>query len=100
MPEEAFICDAIRTPFGRYAGALEGGRYDLVVSIATSRCTIDTINAFKQVLGSHPGVTEVHLRLSGVGGSKLMRLDQGLRVSTTSALFADLKELLGPGCLS
>jgi acetyl-CoA acyltransferase len=28
MPEEAFICDAIRTPFGRYAGALAAVRTD------------------------------------------------------------------------
>jgi len=82
--------------------AMGEGRPDqpLVVSISTSRCTLDTINAFKQVLGAHPGITEVHLRLSGPGTTKTMRLDQGLRVSTTSALFADLKELLGPGCLA
>lgn len=82
--------------------AMGQGRTDqpLVVSIAASRCTLDTINAFKQVLGSHPGVTEVHLRLSGHGKTTTMRLDQGLRVSTTSALIADLKELLGPGCLT
>jgi acetyl-CoA acyltransferase len=28
MPTEAFICDAIRTPFGRYGGALSGVRAD------------------------------------------------------------------------
>jgi DNA polymerase-3 subunit alpha len=29
-----------------------------------------------------------------------MRLDERLRVSPTPALMADLKELLGPGCLA
>jgi DNA polymerase-3 subunit alpha len=29
-----------------------------------------------------------------------MRLDQTLRVTPTPALFADLKQLLGPGCLT
>src|SRR5690606_25956655 len=64
-----------------------------------SRCTVDTINAFRQVLGAHPGLTEVHLRLSKPGKTTLMRIPD-YRVSTTSALMADLKEPLGPGCLS
>jgi DNA polymerase-3 subunit alpha len=29
-----------------------------------------------------------------------MRLDDGLRVARSSALFGDLKALLGPGCLA
>jgi acetyl-CoA acetyltransferase len=28
MPPQAFICDAVRTPFGRYGGALAGVRAD------------------------------------------------------------------------
>ena len=28
MPQQAFICDAIRTPFGRYGGALSSLRTD------------------------------------------------------------------------
>jgi len=28
MPQHAFICDAIRTPFGRYSGALSSVRAD------------------------------------------------------------------------
>ena len=28
MSRQAFVCDAIRTPFGRYAGALSGVRTD------------------------------------------------------------------------
>jgi len=30
----------------------------------------------------------------------VMRLDDRLRVTPTPALFADLKQLLGPGCLT
>jgi len=32
--------------------------------------------------------------------STVLRLDDGLRVTPTSALMGDLKALLGPGCLS
>jgi DNA polymerase-3 subunit alpha len=72
----------------------------VVVSLPVARCTSDVVNGFKQVLAAHPGVTEVHLRLVGNDGTKIMRLDDSLRVKPSSALIADLKELLGPHCLS
>ena len=39
----------------------------LVVSLPVARCTADTIGTFKQVLTTHPGMSEVHLRLIGNG---------------------------------
>ncbi|AXT84751.1 DNA polymerase III subunit alpha [Aeromicrobium sp. A1-2] len=72
----------------------------LVVSLPVARCTADTIGTFKQVLATHPGVSEVHLRLIGNGSTKVMRLDDSHRVAQSSSLIADLKELLGPHCLS
>ncbi|MFD1860001.1 DNA polymerase III subunit alpha [Aeromicrobium camelliae] len=83
----------------RPAAGQGGGGGPLTVSIPVAMCTPETVSSFKQVLASHPGVTEVHLKLTGRGTVKTMRLDNSLRVSTSSALFADLKELLGPGCL-
>ena len=41
----------------------------------------------------------MHLRLIGPEDVKVMRLDDSLRIDHTSALVADLKELLGPQCL-
>ena len=69
------------------------------VTLPVARCTSDLIGRFKQVLAAHPGMTEVHLRLVGNGTTKVMRLDDALRVKPSSALIADLKELLGPHCL-
>ncbi|WP_293786625.1 DNA polymerase III subunit alpha [uncultured Aeromicrobium sp.] len=83
----------------RPAAGQGGGDGPLIVSMPVAMCTPETVSSFKQVLASHPGVTEVHLKLTGRGTVKTMRLDNSLRVSTSSALFADLKELLGPGCL-
>ncbi|VXC01040.1 DNA polymerase III subunit alpha [Aeromicrobium sp. 9AM] len=77
-----------------------GPERPLVVSLPVARCTTDTIGTFKQVLAAHPGVSEVHLRLIGNGSTKVMRLDDSLRVAQSSSLIADLKELLGPHCLS
>ncbi len=52
------------------------------------------------MLGTHPGMTEVRLQLLSRESTKVMRLDDRLRVNATPALFADLKQLLGPGCLT
>ncbi|WP_019146408.1 DNA polymerase III subunit alpha [Aeromicrobium massiliense] len=77
-----------------------GSEGPIVVTLPVARCTQDTIAQFKHVLGSYPGTAEVHLRLQSAQGTKLMRLDRGLRVTPSSSLIADLKELLGPSCLS
>lgn len=57
------------------------------------------VDSLAQILRTHPGMSEVRLRLQSPQGSKLLKLDDRLRVDPSSALFADLKDLLGPGCL-
>ena len=52
------------------------------------------------VVSSHPGSTEVHVRLSQPGRSVLMKLDDSYRVNATEAIFGDLKVILGPRCLA
>jgi DNA polymerase-3 subunit alpha len=41
----------------------------------------------------------VHLQLVNGERTTLVRLDDRLRVAASPSLFADLKALLGPGCL-
>jgi DNA polymerase III subunit alpha len=77
----------------------EGDRGPVVVSLPVTRCTPPVVERLKDVLNTHPGVTEVHLRLTQPGRIKVMRLDDGLRVTPSPALFGDLKALLGPSCL-
>jgi DNA polymerase-3 subunit alpha len=72
----------------------------LVVSLAASRCTSDMVATLKQVLSAHPGMSEVHLRLTGKEVPTTMRLPAAWRVAQSSSLIADLKELLGPHCLT
>lgn len=72
----------------------------VTISLPSTRCTAPVIEQLKDVLGAHPGLTEVRLRLLSRQSTKVMRLDDRLRVTPTSALFADLKALLGPGCLT
>lgn len=71
----------------------------LAVSLPTRQCTVEKVTALKQVLANHPGTSLVHLRL--ISGERIttLELDQGLRVTPSSALMGDLKALLGPGCL-
>jgi DNA polymerase-3 subunit alpha len=71
----------------------------VAVSLPTRQCTIDKVNALKQVLARHPGTSQVHLRLISGDRITTLELDQALRVTPSSALMGDLKALLGPGCL-
>ena len=71
-----------------------------MISLPSTRCTPPTVAQLRDVLRTHPGVTEVRLRLLSREKTTVMRLDDGLRVAPSPALFADLKQLLGPGCLT
>ncbi len=74
-------------------------RGPVVVALPVRRCTPPVVDRLKDVLKTHPGTTDVHLRLLARGGHTTMRLDQSLRVAASPALMGDLKALLGPSCL-
>ncbi|MFP5370092.1 MAG: OB-fold nucleic acid binding domain-containing protein, partial [Actinomycetes bacterium] len=76
-----------------------GPRGPVVVQLPTQRVTPPVVERFKEVLTQHPGTTEVHLQLVSGPRTTVVRLDDRLRVTATPSLFADLKALLGPGCL-
>ncbi len=78
----------------------EGPAGPVVINLPSTRCTPPVVGQLKDVLGTHPGMTEVQLRLLARNATTVMRLDDRLRVTPSPALFADLKHLLGPGCLS
>ncbi len=72
-------------------------RGPVVVTLPVARCVPPVVDRLKEVLAGHPGVIEVHLQLQAAGRTTVMRLDDGLRVNPSPALFGDLKALLGPG---
>ena len=78
----------------------EGPRGPVVISLPVGRCTPPVVERLKEVLATHPGATEVHLRLQAAARTTVLRIDDGLRVNATPALMGDLKALLGPACLS
>jgi DNA polymerase-3 subunit alpha len=77
----------------------DGPSGPVTISLPSTRCTPPVVERLKEVLRTHPGVTEVRLRLLTRTGTTVLKLDEGLRVKPSPALFADLKQLLGPGCL-
>jgi DNA polymerase-3 subunit alpha len=77
----------------------DGQQGPFVVSIMEARCVPPVVERLREVLGTHPGATEVHLRLLSGARTRVLRLDDKLRVRPSASLLADLKQLLGPACV-
>jgi DNA polymerase-3 subunit alpha len=71
----------------------------IVITVPAARIIPPVVERIKEVLISHPGVTDVHLAMTNGPRTTLVALDASLRVTSTPALFGDLKALLGPSCL-
>ena len=71
----------------------------LVISMEMARCTPPVIDRVKEILRSHPGGREVHLRLADGSKNTVLKLDESLKVTSSPSLSADLKTVLGPDCL-
>jgi DNA polymerase-3 subunit alpha len=72
----------------------------ITILLPSTKCTPLVVDQLRDVLGSHPGVTEVRVRLRMREQTILLKAPDGMRVTSSPALFADLKALLGPNCLS
>lgn len=70
-----------------------------VIRVEAERCTPPLVDRMKEILRSHPGTREVHLRIEGGSKDTTFRLDDGLKVTASPSLSADLKSILGPDCL-
>jgi DNA polymerase III subunit alpha len=70
-----------------------------VVSLPVQRCVAPVVDRLHEVLRSHPGLAEVHLRLWNGRRTTVVKLDDKLRVTPSPSLLADLKQLLGPACV-
>jgi DNA polymerase-3 subunit alpha len=75
----------------------QGGPF--VVSMPVQRCVAPVVDRLREVLCTHPGLSEVHLKLCNGPRATIVRLDDKLRVKPSPALLADLKQLLGPACV-
>ena len=71
----------------------------LIISIDSARVTAPLVDRMKEILRSHPGSREVHLKLDDGSKGLVMKIDDELRVTASPSLSADLKSVLGPDCL-
>jgi DNA polymerase-3 subunit alpha len=71
-----------------------------VVSMPVQRCVAPVVDRLQEVLRSHPGLSEVHLRLCNGKRTTVVKLDDKLRVKPSPSLVADLKQFLGPACVA
>ncbi|PID55258.1 MAG: DNA polymerase III subunit alpha [Micrococcales bacterium] len=73
----------------------------VTIALPEVRCTTSLISSVRDVLGSHPGVAPVRVKVACRDGRQVLRtVDDALRVEPGPALFGDLKALLGPACLN
>jgi DNA polymerase III subunit alpha len=76
------------------------GTAPIVLQLPVTKCVPPVVEQLRDVLRTHPGTTEVHLKLRGNQKTTVVRLDDKLRVTPGPALHADLKQLLGPSCIA
>jgi DNA polymerase-3 subunit alpha len=81
------------------APSMEAGTGPVEITLPSTRCTPAVVEQLKEVLRTHPGTTEVRLKLVTRRGTQVLKVDDRLRVTSSPALSGDLKHLLGPGCL-
>ncbi|RNL64987.1 DNA polymerase III subunit alpha [Nocardioides marmoriginsengisoli] len=77
----------------------DGPSGPVMIAMPSTRCTAAVVDQLKEILATHPGTSEVRLKLMSRQSTKVMKLPDQLRVTPSPALVADLKQLLGPGCL-
>ena len=94
--EEAPRITALEMTIPDVSGAPTG---PLVITIGATRVTPPLVDRMKEILRSHPGPREVHLKLDDGNKGLVMKIDDDLRVTASPSLSADLKSVLGPDCL-
>jgi DNA polymerase-3 subunit alpha len=73
---------------------------DLVrLRVPATRLSQGMVDRLRGVLSNHPGSTPVYLHMVADAGEKVIRLGDDHRVEARSALFAELRELLGPSAV-
>ncbi len=67
--------------------------------VPASRLSRNMVDRLRGALQNHPGSSAVYLHMTSDNGEKVIRLGEDHRVEPRSALFAELRELLGPSAV-
>jgi DNA polymerase-3 subunit alpha len=81
------------------AFVVKTGLEPLAISVDGDRLPSTVIADLKSILARFPGECSVEMYVSTGGSASRLRLGDGFRVSPETSLFAELQELLGPGCV-
>jgi DNA polymerase-3 subunit alpha len=69
------------------------------VRVPATRLSAAVVEDLKLVLTNHPGSAPVYIHMTAGGGEKVLRVGAEHNVEPRSALFAELRELLGPSAI-
>ncbi len=72
---------------------------ELRLEIPATQLSAGTVERLKEILVNHPGSAPVYLCMTSESGQKVLRLGEEHRVELRSALYAELRELLGARAL-
>jgi hypothetical protein len=86
-------------PLAIEAFVVKTGLEPLSISVDGDRLPSTVIADLKSILARFPGDCSVDMYVSMAGNARRLRLGDGFRVSPQTSLFAELQELLGPGCV-
>jgi len=64
--------------------------------VPATRMSRSGVEQLRSVLANHPGNAAVYIHMTSVDGERVIELGDEHRVEPRSALFAELRELLGP----
>jgi DNA polymerase III subunit alpha len=72
----------------------------LRLSVPAAKLSADLVVRLKTVLANHPGQASVILEMANGERRKVLKLSDEFRVELRSALYAELRELLGPSAVA
>ncbi len=76
-----------------------GSEATVRLRVPATRLSRAMVDSLKTALANHPGRAAVILHMTGEQGEKVIRLGDEFRVEPRSALYAELRELLGPSAV-
>ncbi|MGH8875003.1 MAG: DNA polymerase III subunit alpha, partial [Acidimicrobiia bacterium] len=71
------------------------GDQSVRLEVPAKAMSTDLVHRLKDILSNHPGTVPVYLHMTHEKGHKVLRLSDDHRVEPRSALYAELRELLG-----
>ncbi len=72
----------------------------MLITVAAARCIEPLVEQLRDTLKTHPGKSEVRLKVTSPGRATVLRLDDKYRVEKNPALYGELKAVLGSQCLN